>query len=314
MIIENQNDVTTAVLSELQHAKDPRFKEIMSALVRHLHDFAREVKLTEAEFQAAVGYIVALGKHTNETHNEAVLMSGSLGFSTLICLINNGDNGQTETSQNLLGPFWRMHSPATPNGGSIVRSPTPGPALFVNAWFKDGTGKPVAGAEVDVWQSSPEGYYENQDPVQADMNLRGKFTTDRNGQINFRSVKPAGYPIPVDGPVGELLRAQGRHNMRPAHLHVLASKDGFKTLISQVYVPDDPNIETDVQFGVTRHLIGEYVRHDNEPAPAPDVKGPWYSLDYTFTMEAGRSRLPRPPITDKARGDRPQIERLVARG
>ena len=102
--------------------------------------------------------------------------------------------------------------------------------------------------------------------------------------------------------------------MRPAHLHVLASKDGFKTLISQVYVPDDPNIETDVQFGVTRHLIGEYVRHDNEPAPAPDVKGPWYSLDYTFTMEAGRSRLPRPPITDKARGDRPQIERLVARG
>ena len=203
MIIENQNDVTAAVLSELQRANDPRFKEIMSALVRHLHAFAREVKLTEEEFQAAVGYIVALGKHTNDTHNEAVLMSGSLGFSTLICLINNGDNGQTETSQNLLGPFWRMHSPATPNGGSIVRSPTPGPALFVNAWFKDGKGKPVAGAEVDVWQSSPEGYYENQDPVQADMNLRGKFTTDRNGHINFRSVKPAGYPIPVDGPVGE---------------------------------------------------------------------------------------------------------------
>ncbi len=314
MIIENEKDVTTAVLSELARAKDPRFKEIMSALVRHLHDFAREVKLTEEEFQAAVGYLVALGKHTNETHNEAVLMSGSLGFSTLICLINNGNDGQTETSQNLLGPFWRMHSPATENGGSIVRSPTPGPALFVNAAFKDGKGNPVAGAEVDVWQSSPEGYYENQDPVQADMNLRGKFTTDRNGHIGFRSVKPAGYPIPVDGPVGELLRAQGRHNMRPAHLHVLATKGGFKTLVSQVYVPDDPHIETDVQFGVTRHLIGEYVRHENEPAPAPDVKGPWYSLDYTFTMEPGRARLPRPPITDKARGNRPEIERLVATG
>jgi len=314
MIIENQKDVTTAVLSELQRAKDPRFKEIMSALVRHLHDFAREVKLSEEEFQAAVGYIVALGKHTNETHNEAVLMAGSLGFSTLICLINNGNDGQTETSQNLLGPFWRMHSPATENGGSIVRSPTPGPALFVNAAFKDGKGNPVAGAEVDVWQSSPEGYYENQDPVQADMNLRGKFTTDRNGHIGFRTVKPAGYPIPVDGPVGELLRAQGRHNMRPAHLHVLATKGGFKTLVSQVYVPDDPHIETDVQFGVTRHLIGEYVRHENEPAPAPDVKGPWYSLDYTFTMEPGRARLPRPPITDKARGNRPEIERLVATG
>jgi catechol 1,2-dioxygenase len=314
MIIENQEHVTTAVLSELQRAKNPRLKEILSALVRHLHAFAREVKLTEEEFQAAIGYIVALGKHTNESHNEAVLMSGSLGFSTLICLLNNGNNGQTETSQNLLGPFWRMHSPATPNGGSIVRSPTPGPALFVDAWFKDTAGKPIVGAEVDVWQSSPEGYYENQDPVQADMNLRGKFMTDGEGHISFRSVKPAGYPIPVDGPVGDLLRALGRHNMRPAHVHLLAAKAGFKTLVSQVYVPDDPHLETDVQFGVTRHLIGDFVRHENEPAPTPDVTGPWYSLAYTFTMEAGNARLPRPPITDKAKGDRPQIERLTATG
>jgi len=116
MIIENQKDVTKAVLSELERATDPRFKEIMSAFVRHLHDFAREVKLTEPEFQAAVGYLVAIGKHTNETHNEGVLMAGALGFSTLICLLNNGDNGQTETAQNLLGPFWREHSPVTPNG------------------------------------------------------------------------------------------------------------------------------------------------------------------------------------------------------
>jgi hydroxyquinol 1,2-dioxygenase len=311
MIIENQNDVTTAVLAELQRAPDGRFKEIMSAFVRHLHAFAREVKLTEAEFQAAVGYIIGLGKHTTETHNEAVLMSGSLGLSTLICLINNGDDGQTETSANLLGPFWRMHSPATPNGGSIVRSPTPGPALFVNAWFRDRNRQPVVGAEVDVWHSSPEGFYENQDPVQADMNLRGKFLTDADGRIAFRSVKPAGYPIPIDGPVGELLRAQGRHNMRPAHLHFLAVKDGFKTLISQVYVNDDKFLETDVQFGVTRHLVGNYVRHENEPPPAPDVSGPWYSLDYTFVMEPGSARLPRPPITGKASGERPKIPHLA---
>src|SRR5437879_1137662 len=123
MIIENEKDVTTAVLAELQRAPDGRFKEIMSAFVRHLHDFAREVKLTEEEFQTAIGYIVALGKHTSETHNEAVLMSGSLGFSTLICLLNNGDNGQTETSANLLGPFWRTQSPRMENGSSIVRSP-----------------------------------------------------------------------------------------------------------------------------------------------------------------------------------------------
>ncbi len=311
MIIENEKDVTEAVLSEVARARNPRFREIMSALVRHLHDFAREVKLTEEEFQAAIAYIVALGKHTTATHNEAVLMSGSLGFSTLICLINNGNKGQTETDANLLGPFWRMHSPATPNGGSIVRSPTPGPALFVDAAFRDAGGKPIAGAEVDIWQSSPEGFYENQDPVQADMNLRGKFTTDAQGRISFRSVKPAGYPIPVDGPVGELLRAQGRHNMRPAHLHFLAYKPGFKTLISQLYVPDDEHIETDVQFGVTRHLIGNYVRHDTgKGAPAPDVAAPWYSLEHSFVMESGTARLPTPPISGKAQGERPQIPHL----
>jgi hydroxyquinol 1,2-dioxygenase len=310
MIIEKQEDVTPAVLAELQHAPNARFKEIMSAFVRHLHDFAREVKLTEEEFREAMGYIVKLGQHSNATHNEAVLIAGSLGLSQLVCLLNNGDNGQVETDASLLGPFWRMHSPATPNGGSIVRSPTPGAALFVNAWFKDKNGKPIAGAEVDIWHSSTEGFYENQDPVQADMNLRGKFTTDANGHISFRSIKPAGYPIPIDGPTGDLLRAQGRHNMRPAHLHFLTVKDGFKTLISQIYVQDDKFLETDVQFGVTRHLIGNYVRHDGKP-PAPDVSGPWYSLDHTFVMEAGPTRLPKPPITGKASGERPKIPHLA---
>jgi hydroxyquinol 1,2-dioxygenase len=310
MIIENQDDVTKAVLSELARAPNARFKEVMGAFIRHLHAFAREVKLTEEEFQAACGYVVALGKHSSETHNEAVLMAGSLGFSQLICLINNGQGGEIETDANLLGPFWRTQSPTTPNGGSIVRSPTPGPAMFVNAWFKDRAGKPVVGAEVDIWHSSPEGFYENQDPVQADMNLRGKFTTDADGHISFRSVKPAGYPIPVDGPVGDVLRAQGRHNMRPAHLHFLASKDGLKTLVSQIYVQDDKHLETDAQFGVTRHLIGNYVRHENEKAPAADVTGPWYSLDHTFVMEPGTKRLPRPPISGKARGERPEIPHL----
>jgi catechol 1,2-dioxygenase len=310
MIIENEKDVTKAVLSELARAQNPRFREIMSALVRHLHDFAREVKLTEEEFHAAIAHIVALGKHTNENHNEAVLMAGSLGVSALTCLLNNGDRGQTETDANQLGPFWRMHSPATPNGGSIVRSPTPGPALFVDAVFRDSGGKPVAGAEVDIWQSSPEGFYENQDPEQADMNLRGKFTTDAEGRISFRSVKPAGYPIPIDGPVGALLRAQGRHNMRPAHLHFLAYKPGFKTLISQLYDPEDKNIETDAQFGVTRHLIGNYIRHEEPRAGAPDVKPPWYSLVHNFVMEHGTARLPKPPISGKAEGERPNIPHL----
>jgi hydroxyquinol 1,2-dioxygenase len=296
MIIANQQQVTPAVLEAIARSPDPRFREIMSALVRHLHDFCREVKLTEREFERAVGYLVALGQHTTDSHNEAVLMSGSLGLSTLICLLNNGNNGQTETAANLLGPFWRMNSPRTENGGSIVRSATPGPALFVTARVRDTAGRPIEAAEVDVWHSSPEGFYEQQDPKQAHMNLRGKFTTDADGAFSFRSVKPAGYPIPIDGPAGDFVRATRRHHYRPAHLHFLIYKPGFKTLISQIYVNDDERLDSDVQFGVTKALIGNYVRHDNGRAPAPDVEPPWYSLDYTFPMEPGEARLPRPPI------------------
>jgi catechol 1,2-dioxygenase len=310
MIIGTQRDVTAAVLSELDRATNPRFKEIMGAAVRHLHEFVRETKLTEAEFQQACATIAKLGQLTTESHNEVVLIAGSLGVSSLVCLLNNGNRGRTETTANLLGPFWRMGSPRTENGGSIMRSPTAGDPIFVDAWIKDREGRPVAGAEVDVWHTSGEGIYENQDPTQADMNLRGKFTTDSEGHIGFRSVKPAGYPIPINGPVGELLRAQGRHNMRPAHIHFLIFKPGFKTQFSQVYSSDDPNLETDVQFGVTQALIGKYVRHDREPAPAPDVKGTWFSLAHTFVIEPGEAKLPKPPITGKATGEPPVSEVL----
>jgi catechol 1,2-dioxygenase len=275
--------------------------------VRHLHDFARDAKLTESEFHQACAIVAKLGQLSTPSHNEVVLSAGSLGLSALVCLLNNGDGGQTETTANLMGPFWRMDSPRTPNGGSIVRSPTPGEPVFVNAWVRDREGRPVADAEVDIWQASDEGFYENQDPEQADMNLRGKFTTDAQGHIAFRSVKPAGYPIPVGGPVGALLRAQGRHNMRPAHIHFMIHKQGFKTQFSQVYSSDDPHLDTDVQFGVTRSLVGQYVLHDGEAAPAPDVPGRWYSLDHHFVIEPGESTLPKPPITGKAEGARPTL-------
>src|SRR3974377_553049 len=295
MIINRQEDVTDAVVDAFKNAADPRVREILTALVKHLHAFARDVHLTEEEFDKASQYVIALGQKTTDTHNEAVLMSGSLGFSTLVCLLNNGTKGQTETTANLLGPFWRMNSPRTENGSSIVRSPTPGPVLFVNVMVQDQKGKPIEGAEVDVWHSSPEGFYEQQDPKQAPMNLRGKFMTDAQGHFGFRSVKPAGYPIPIDGPVGDLVRATRRHHYRPAHLHFLICKPGFKTLISQIYVNDDDKLETDVQFGVTHAVVGNFVRHKGA-APATDVTGEWYSLDQTFVLEPGNSGLPKPPI------------------
>src|ERR1700724_3275537 len=159
MIIENQAQVTDAVIEAFSRTEDPRLREILLALVRHLHGFVREVRLSEREFQQAAGIIVALGQKTTASHNEVVLMAGSLGVSSLVCLLNNGNNGQTETLAHLLGPFWREDQPPSASGDTLVRSPTRGPGLIVRVSIEDGKGRPVAGAEVDVWHSSPEGLY-----------------------------------------------------------------------------------------------------------------------------------------------------------
>jgi len=309
MIIDSPAELTDAVLAELEGAADPRFREIVGAAVRHLHAFVREVRLTETEFQQACAVIARLGQATTASHNEVVLMAGSLGVSALVCLQNNATRGGAPTTANLLGPFWRQDSPITEDGGSIVRSPTAGDPIFVTAWIADSAGRPVAGAVVDVWQASADGFYENQDPAQADMNLRGRFVSDAAGRIRFRSIKPSGYPIPVNGPVGDLLRAQGRHNLRPAHIHFLIAKPGYKTQFAQVYSDDDPHLGTDVQFAVTRALIGRYVSHRDEAAPDSDVQGTWYTLEHRFVIEPGESRLPRAPIAGKVEGPRP--ERVV---
>jgi catechol 1,2-dioxygenase len=294
-IITDEHSVTDIVITAMAGAENERLRQVAAAFVRHMHAFAREVRLTEEEFDLGIEFLNRIGQASHDLHNEAILFSDAIGFSTLVCLLNNGQNGATETASALLGPFWRMNSPRTENGGSIVRSATPGPALFAECRITDPKGQPLAGVEVDVWQASPVGLYENQDPNQCEMNLRGKFTTDQDGRFWFRSVKPAGYPVPTDGPVGDLLRAQNRHPFRPAHLHFLGFKPGYKTLITQVFVDDDERLESDVVFGVTRHLIGNFQVGEGPP-PAADVTGPWYRLDYTFVMEPGEAKLPTPPI------------------
>ena len=288
MIIETQDDVTAAVLGEMHRTPDRRTRELLSLLVKHLHAFVREARLTEREFQDAIGAINAIGRQTTPSHNEAMLLAGSLGVSNLICLMNNGARGTRPTQANNLGPFYRANAPRCADGDSIVRSPTAGSPLLFRGRVTDERGQPIAGADVHVWQSSPAGLYENQDPTQAEMNLRGIFTTQADGSFTFRSVKPAGYPVPTEGPTGALLRAQKRHNMRPAHLHFLLYKPGYKTIASQVYDPEDPHLETDSQFGVTRALIGNFVR-----------SGAGYELSFTFVLEPGDAVLPKAPISQK---------------
>ena len=224
MIIKKPSDITASVLKELEGAQDARFKEILHSAVKHLHAFVSETKLSEPEYQKICGIIARMGQMTNEHHNEVVLAGGSLGISALVCLLNNGmsakeidnNHGATGvddeliTTANMLGPFWRDNSPLSQNGDNLARGTTKGDPIFVKAWVRDRSGEPVPNATVDVWHTSAEGFYENQDPSQVDMNMRGRFKTNALGLIEFRSVKPAGYPIPVNGPVGDLLRMQGR--------------------------------------------------------------------------------------------------------
>ncbi len=296
MTVRDADDLTAAVLAVMQATPDARLREIMTSLVRHLHGFVREVRLTEPEFREATALLNRMGQLSTDTHNESVLMAGSLGISALVCLLNNTDAQRRTTTQNLLGPFWRMNSPRTANGESIVRSPTPGEPLYVRFRVVDGEGAPVVGAEVDIWHCSPQGLYENQDERQADHNLRGKFTTDAEGIVALTSVKPIGYPIPTDTVVGQMLQAQGRHPFRPAHVHALVFKEGWKTLITQIYADDDPRLDTDVQFGVTEAVTGRFVRHDSAHPDLADAAPPWYSLDHTLVMAPGTAVLPRAPI------------------
>jgi protocatechuate 3,4-dioxygenase beta subunit len=296
MIIEDESQVTRAVELAMAPTPDARLREVMAALVRHTHAFIREARPSEEEFEAGLRFLARIGQATEALHNEAVLFADVIGVSSLVGLLNNPMNaGQTAAA--LLGPFWRANAPVCELGENLARSETPGLPLFVRGVVRDLQGRPVAGAKVDVWHASPVGLYENQDPEQAEMNLRGLFTTDEAGRYHFRSVRPAGYPVPTHGPVGDLLRAQLRHPYRPAHIHFMITKPGCKTLVTQIFADDADHLQTDVTFSVIRSIVGHYERHETGTAPAPDVTGAFYTLDYDFTLEPGEMRIPIPPIS-----------------
>jgi catechol 1,2-dioxygenase len=284
-VVNGPESVTGIVLEAMARTPDARLREIMESLVRHLHAFLREARLTDEEFEAGLDFVMRLGQASGPEKNEVILASDLLGLSTLAVMLT-GARGKGETDAALLGPFWRAESPRCAPGESIARDAGPGAPLDVTGEVVDLEGRPVAGALVDVWQASPVGLYENQDSRQSDHNLRGRFETDANGRFNFRTVRPAGYPVPTDGPCGELLRAQDRHPYRPAHIHFMLSREGFKTLVTQVFANDDDCIASDVVFGVTPSLSGDFARR-------PDGG---YRLDYRFVMQAGTRRIPRPPI------------------
>lgn len=276
-----------AVLQANEGTRDPRLKQVMAAAIRHLHAFALEVDLTPDELQVGLDFLVAIGKATGPRKHEGILLADILGLATLVQLRSARhamEAGGTEPA--LVGPFWRANQPLRPHGATISSPSTPGPRLTVHGRVTTLDGRPIAGARVETWQASPKGLYDNQDPEQEDMNLRGRFETDALGRFSFVSVRPAGYPVPIDGPCGELLAAQGRKVMRPAHLHFIAAAEGYRVLATQFFDIEDPNAFEDVVFGAVGSLLRRF---------EPDGEG-GYRLDVELRLEPGETRLPHCPL------------------
>ena len=282
--------VLPLVLEVMNRTPDPRLRQLLCSLSTHMHQFVIDNQVTEKEFERAVKFLVGIGQETGETKNEVILAFDLFGVSTLVAMLNNPPGQEDESSKaGLLGPFWRANAPVCQPGDNIVRSETPGITMEVRGVVYDAQGKPLPNAKVDVWQASPVGLYENQDPNQADMNLRGLFTTDAQGAYFMRTVCPSGYPVPTDGPCGELLDAQLRHPNRPAHLHFMISSPGHKVLITQVFADDDVNLTSDPVFGVTAPLVGHFEKHT--------VQGQTVAyLTQDFHLVPGEMVFPHPPI------------------
>ncbi|MFG2824886.1 dioxygenase [Kitasatospora sp. NPDC048365] len=274
--------VTDRVLASFDGAPDPRLREVMRSLVRHLHAFAREVRLSEAEWEGAVGFLARAGRITDERRQEFVMLSDVLGLSMLTVAINeHGAPGATEAT--VLGPFFAEDAPEIPLGGDLGRGAA-GPPCFVSGRVRSLDGTPVGGARVDVWGADADGFYDVQ--YAGDRSAgRGRLATDPDGGYRFWTVLPAAYPIPCDGPVGDLLAAAGRRPMRPAHLHFRAAAPGHRTLVTHVFVAGDPYLADDVVFGVRDSLVVDAEHHPAGPAPdGTHRRTPWTSMAFDLVL------------------------------
>ena len=280
----DEHTITDAVLQSLAATPDPRLKQIMSSLVAHLHDFVRDVKLTEAEWQAGIAFLTATGQRCSDTRQEFILLSDTLGVSMLTIALNHAKPvGATEAT--VFGPFHTGDAPRVEHGADIARG-APGLPMFVHARVLGPDGEPVADAQVDVWQADDDGLYDVQRPELGDARrARAILRTDAHGALHFRSIVPTAYPIPVDGPVGAMLAATGRHPWRPAHLHFMIRAAGYQPLTTHIFRDADPYLDSDVVFGVRSSLVGDYVEHP--PGTAPDgshVATPFFTLDQDFVL------------------------------
>jgi protocatechuate 3,4-dioxygenase beta subunit len=266
---------------------DPRLQRVMLSLITHLHAFIREVEPTTEEWFKGVEFITRLGQMSDDKRQEVILLSDTLGVTMLVDAINHRfPEGVTEST--IFGPFHREGAPVLPHGAMIARGPElqTGTPTVMRGRVLDPEGKPIKGAKVDVWQADNAGFYDVQDGKQPDMNLRGVFIADGNGAYWFKTVQPAPYPIPYDGPVGDLLRATGRLPIRPAHIHFFVTADGFEPVATQVFVAGDPYLDTDAVFGVKDSLIVEFIPNPSqEAADKYNLKAPFCEVEFDIVLK-----------------------------
>jgi protocatechuate 3,4-dioxygenase beta subunit len=291
----NETELTAAVIRSFDEAPDPRAKFLLQELVKSLHEYVRKTDLTFEEWEYAIDFLTRTGQKCTEIRQEFILLSDVLGVSMLVDAVNHRDReGATETT--VLGPFYVGEHKMTPHGTDISAK-LPGERMFVQSRVTDLKGKPLAGVPVDVWHADDDGFYDSQKPSYATQgpSSRARFITDSDGRFFFRTILPCSYPIPTDGPVGEMIHATRRPALRPAHVHFLVAAPGYQPLVTHVFIGGDPNIDCDVVFGVKDELIANIEKRtdplmpDGKPAPAP-----WHLMTYEFRVKPGGGGAPKP--------------------
>lgn len=277
-----RDNITDVFMGYLGQDTDPRLREVVGSLVKHLHAFAKEVKLTHAEWNEGIRFLERAGEISDAERHEFVLLSDVLGLSSLVDMLHNRPEG---TSSSVLGPFHISGAPPLAVGGDMRRD-YDAPVVLVEGVIKDPQGNPIPGATLDIWQTAPNGLYSSQDPDQDTYSFHGLQTVGADGRYAFTTVKPVDYTVPSDGPVGDILRACGRHPWRPSHLHFIAEAKGFRPLVTEVFPEDDPYLDEDTVFGVREDLVMHY-----EEMPAGSFPADGFELSGKVTNDYLRVRF-----------------------
>jgi catechol 1,2-dioxygenase/hydroxyquinol 1,2-dioxygenase len=265
---------------------DPRMKEIMESAVRHLHAFAREVNLTPAEWIKGIEFMTKVGQMCTPARQEFILLSDTVGLSALVNIMHDKTKMEEATSASLLGPFFRENTPRLESGAQIAKDLKGGDEILLYGKVTDAKGEPLSNALVTVWQTAGDGRYDIQNSIE-EIDCRGIFRTDAGGNYVIRTVRPLGYYIPLDGPVGQMVMAQKRHGMRPAHIHFLISAVGYRELVTALYIAGDAHLEDDVVFGASGDLVAEVKSSD----PSAPIKGlPSIHFDFSLARETEADR------------------------